>query len=459
MRQKKLCRSIPRLHFVVFPLSVRAKSVRWIESSGFIDGIIIVTGEVKFSRKRLMKNQNRDKPLATGSKKCQTVTASELKGKELRLLAHNLTERVKELDCHYGISRLVETDGITVEQILQGVVDLIPPSWQYPEVTCARIRLSNRQFRTDNFRITAWNQTDTITVDGKKFGSLEVYYLAEKPQSYEGPFLEEERALLHVIAERLGHVIEHRLAQETLQSLYEQEKRLRQKLQKEMQGKIDYTNNLVHELKTPLTSLVATSQLLAEETRGERLGKMARYVWEGANNLNNRISELHDVIKGEMGGLSLELAVLDMSKLLRSVIEETDALSRKSGVTINLKIDDHLPAVKADSVRVRQIVLNLLNNAMKYAAEGGDVIIRAAKKSGMVTVEIQDRGPGIADSELKHLFKPGYQSADFQKRSGGLGIGLSLCKFLVELHGGRIWVKSRPGQGTSFFFTLPISTV
>jgi signal transduction histidine kinase len=406
-----------------------------------------------------MKNQNRDELLEAGSKKRQAVTSSELKSGELRLLAHNLTERVKELNCHYGISRLVETDDIMVAQILQGVVDLIPPSWQYPEVTCARVKLKDSQFRTDNFRVTAWNQTDTITVNGEEFGSLEVYYLSEKPRSYEGPFLEEERALLHVIAERLGHLIEHRLAQESLQSMYEQEKQLRQKLQREMQGKIDYTNNLIHELKTPLTSLVATSQLLAEETRGERLGKMARYVWEGANNLNNRIGELHDVIKGEIGSLSLELAALDISELLRLLVEETDALARKSGVTINLKIDNELPAVKADSARVRQIVMNLLNNAMKYAADGGEVIIRAAKKSGMVTVEIQDKGPGITDSELRHLFKPGYQSSDFQKRSGGLGIGLSLCKVLVELHGGKIWVKSRLGQGVSFFFTLPVSAV
>ena len=374
---------------------------------------------------------------------------------ELRKLAHNLSERVKELNCLYGISRLIETENISVDEILKGVVELIPPSWQYPEVTCARIKLRERQYKTANFRETAWKQAESITVNGEQSGTLEVYYLEEKPESDEGPFLKEERDLIHVVAERLGHIIEHKLAETSLQSLYEQEKELRKRLQAEMQRRIDFTRDLIHELKTPLTSLVATSQLFYEETQGKALGKLARYVWEGANSLNNRIDELHDVVKGEIGKLELELKPVNLKQLLMSLVEETRALARQYGISIDLKVGESLPDVYADAGRVRQIVLNLLNNAFKYAGEGGKVTIRATEKATSVVVEVRDRGPGIAKHEQQKLFEPGYQTTYTGERPGGLGIGLALCKLLVELHSGKIWVKSELSKGSSFFFTLP----
>ena len=223
-----------------------------------------------------------------------------------------------------------------------------------------------------------------------------------------------------------------------------------------MQWRADFTRNLIHELKTPLTSLVATSQLLFEEEHGEKLGKLAQYVYESANSVNNRIDELHDMVKGEIGKLELDLKPLDLRQLLLSLVEETRALAQQHGVLINLKLAESLPEVYADAARVRQIVLNLLNNAFKYAAEGGLVTIRATAKSTSVTVEVKDKGPGIAEHEQKHLFEPGYQTAYTGEHPRGLGIGLALCKLLTELHGGKIWVRSQLGKGSSFFFTLPL---
>jgi len=403
-----------------------------------------------------MKNTARNKRPATINRKAISEITSGGSLSELYELTHNLGERVKELNCLYGISRFVEERNSSIDEILQGVVDLIPPSWQYPEVTCACIKLKNQQFRTANLRETIWKQSETIMVNGERFGNIEVYYLEEMPESDEGPFLKEERNLIHAVAERLGHIIEHRLAENGLQSSYEQEKKLRERLQAEMQGRVDFTRNLIHELKTPLTSLVATSQLLLEEERNKKLGKLAQYVWEGANSLNKRIDEHHDVVKGEIGKLELELKPLNLRQLLMSLVEETRALARQHGVSINLKLEESLPDVYADAVRVRQVVLNLLNNAFKYAAEGGRVAIKATAKSTSVTVEVQDRGPGIAEHEQEHLFDPGYQTVYHGERLGGLGIGLALCKLLVELHGGKIWVRSQAGKGASFFFTLPL---
>ena len=114
------------------------------------------------------------------------------------------------------ISKIVETPGITLEATIQGIVDIIPPSWQYPEITCSRVIIESKEYRTKNFKKTSWSQTSEIKVNGQANGSLEVYYLQEKPESHEGPFLKEERLLLDVISERLGNIVEHRQSEEAL---------------------------------------------------------------------------------------------------------------------------------------------------------------------------------------------------------------------------------------------------
>ncbi len=133
--------------------------------------------------------------------------------------AHALGERVKELDCLYSISHLVETPDISLAEIIQGCVELLPPAWQYPQITCARITLDNQENKTDNFRETEWKLVSEIKVGGKREGAVEVFYLEEQPEDYEGPFLKEERALIDVVAERLGKIIQRVGAQERIEHL------------------------------------------------------------------------------------------------------------------------------------------------------------------------------------------------------------------------------------------------
>jgi PAS domain S-box-containing protein len=137
---------------------------------------------------------------------------------ELRMeqRAAELTERVKELNCLYGISRLIERPGIALEEILRGTVELLPAAWQYPEIIGARIRLHGLEFLTENFRHTDWMLGCDILVRGKPAGSLEVCYLEGRPERAEGPSIGEERALLNAIAERLGRVVERMQAEQAL---------------------------------------------------------------------------------------------------------------------------------------------------------------------------------------------------------------------------------------------------
>ncbi len=371
-------------------------------------------------------------------------------------LSHDLTERVKELNCLYGISRLFEGGYSSMDEAMQAVVALIPPAWQYPDDTCARIKLNNAEYKTSNFEETEWKQSQDILVSARRYGTLEVYYLVEKPVSDEGPFLKEERNLIRVISERLGLIIERENAKNNLESLYVRERELREKLQSEIKMRADLTRKLIHELKTPLTALIATSQLLMDETKDKNAMRLAGYIYDGANNMNRRIEELHDVTRGEMGQLKLTLKRLDVERLLNSILEETRPLAQQSDMEIELQIKRPLPHVTADPDRIHQVVMNLVNNALKYARDGKKITIKVEEKSGVIVFEVKDYGPGIPQERKGSLFEPGYQVAYREVSTGGLGIGLSLCKMLVELHGGKIWARSAVGKGSSFFFTLPI---
>lgn len=178
---------------------------------------------------------------AGGRRKTTAQVATE---ELLRQREHDLGERVKELNCFYGISTLIETPGISLQEILQGTADLIPSSWQYPEITCARIILEGKTFRTAKFKETTWGQTCDFRVNGQRVGRVEVYYLEERPESDEGPFLKEERALITVIAERLGHITESRRAEEELRQLKD-----------ELEERVAQQSRSLMELSTPVLRL------------------------------------------------------------------------------------------------------------------------------------------------------------------------------------------------------------
>jgi PAS domain S-box-containing protein len=161
------------------------------------------------------------------------ITERKKVEKELKKSMDEVGERIKELNCLFEISRLVERRGLTLNGILQGIVELIPPAWQYPETTCARITVEDRTYSTTNFRETRWMLTQNIVVHAKAVGALVVCYLEKRPQSDEGPFLKEERNLVDAIAERIGRIIERNRAQA---ALVESEERFRQLVEHSLTG-------------------------------------------------------------------------------------------------------------------------------------------------------------------------------------------------------------------------------
>ena len=251
-------------------------------------------------------------------------------------------------------------------------------------------------------------------------------------------------------------ITERKQAEEKLQQLYEEEKDLRQQLEAEMKRRVEFTRALAHELKTPLTPMLISSQVLASELKKGPLLSLARNINKGALNLNSRIDELLDVAKGEIGLLHLQPQTLDIVPLLKEVAEYVTPLASKRRQSLVLELPDSLPLIKADKGRVRQVLMNLLNNAFKFTPDGGKITLRALNKHDSLVIEVEDNGPGIERKGQQHLFEPYHPMGVDEEHLSSLGLGLALCKMLVQLHGGQIWAKSQPGKGSTFGFSLPL---
>ena len=259
----------------------------------------------------------------------------------------------------------------------------------------------------------------------------------------------------------LGHamdITEQELGEEKLEEAYEKERRLRQELQIEVQRRVEFTRALVHELKTPLTPIMSSSDLLVSGLTEEPWLSVAQNIQRGAINLNKRIGELLDLARGEIGMLKLNPKRVDFLKLLQHVGSEMSVLASSNGQKLKVELPDSLPLPWADEDRLRQITQNLLVNATKFTPEGGTITLRAKEQNGSLVVEVQDTGYGISDEEQRRLFRPYHRQIGEREHLSGLGLGLALCKNLVQLHGGRIWVKSEEGKGATFSFSIPINS-
>jgi signal transduction histidine kinase len=259
-----------------------------------------------------------------------------------------------------------------------------------------------------------------------------------------------------LLARAMRYAMERKRGEERLEELYERERELRQELETEVGRRADFTRALVHELKTPLTAVLASSDLLITELKEEPWLSLARNINRGASNLNSRIDELLDLARGEIGMLHPTFQSVDPAHLLQDIVTDMAPLASSHGQSLVLDLPLSLPTIRADAGRLRQVVLNLLGNAINFTSEGGKITLRTREEATTLVVEVEDTGPGIAEKEQEHLFERYYRLQTDRERLSGLGLGLALSKMLVELHGGQIWVKSQKGKGSIFGFSVPL---
>jgi signal transduction histidine kinase len=225
------------------------------------------------------------------------------------------------------------------------------------------------------------------------------------------------------------------------------------------QHKSDFLANMSHELRTPLNAIVGFSQVLKQKLFGQVNEKQDEYlndILSSADHLLALINDILDLSKVEAGQVELETGLFSLREALERGVVMVRERAMKNGVQLELTLDPQVDLIEGDERRIRQVVFNLLSNAVKFTPQGGHVDVSATSDNGEVVVSVADTGPGIAVSDRERIFEEFQQARDTNgERPEGTGLGLALSRSLVELHGGRIWVESEPGKGSTFIFTLP----
>jgi signal transduction histidine kinase len=235
-------------------------------------------------------------------------------------------------------------------------------------------------------------------------------------------------------------------------------RRLYRELETASQHKSDFLANMSHELRTPLNAIIGFSQVLREGMVGDVNEKQAEYlddILSSGHHLLSLINDVLDLSKVEAGQVELELAPFSLQEALERGVAMVRERAMQDGVFVTLAANREADVVSGDERRIRQVIFNLLSNAVKFTPTGGAVDVRATRANGEVSVSVADTGPGIAAEDLRRVFEEFQQTEAGIERGEGTGLGLALSKRLVELHGGRIWVDSELGRGSTFVFTLP----
>ncbi len=235
--------------------------------------------------------------------------------------------------------------------------------------------------------------------------------------------------------------------------------RLYRQLEMASRHKSEFLANMSHELRTPLNAIIGFSEVLHERMFGELNDKQAEYIQDimaSGRHLLSLINDILDLSKIEAGRMELELATFHLPVTLENTLILVKERAARHGIALGLSIDPRLGDFAGDERKIKQIVLNLLSNAVKFTPEGGRISVTAAPADGAVEISVADTGIGIAPEDQEAIFEEFRQvGTDHAGRREGTGLGLTLTKKFVEMHGGRIWVTSEVGKGSTFTFTLP----
>ncbi len=235
-------------------------------------------------------------------------------------------------------------------------------------------------------------------------------------------------------------------------------RRVYRELESASRHKSEFLANMSHELRTPLNAIIGFSQVLRERMFGEINEKQREYledILSSGNHLLSLINDVLDLSKVEAGQIELEINRFSLREALERGLVMVRERATKDGVQLVLELDPAAEVVEGDERRIRQVIFNLLSNAVKFTPPGGRVELKSARHDGEVRVSVRDTGPGIAAEDQERIFEEFQQTEAGAGQREGTGLGLALSKRLVELHGGRIWVDSEPGEGSAFVFTLP----
>jgi signal transduction histidine kinase len=214
-----------------------------------------------------------------------------------------------------------------------------------------------------------------------------------------------------------------------------------------------------HELRTPLNAVIGFSEVLSERMFGDLTEKQAEYLKDihaSGQHLLSLINDILDLSKIEAGKMDLEPTDFELPTAIDNALMLIRERAARRNIALHMTLDERLGHVQADERKIRQVLLNLLSNAIKFTPEGGRIEVRAKPVNGFIEVSVSDTGVGIAPEDQKVVFDEFRQVGTAEKKVEGTGLGLALSRKFIELHGGKIWVESQVGEGSTFTFTIPV---
>ncbi len=357
-----------------------------------------------------------------------------------------LRERIKELTCLYGISKLVGPADTPLEQVLTDTVELIPPAWLYPEITSARVVFDDEQFLSCKHQPGCHHMRSDIIIDGTPRGFVEVSYSAQTIELDEGPFLKEERHLIDAIAKELALIVDQYGAEQRRKELQEQ---LRHADRLATIGEL--SAGVAHELNEPLGAVLGFAEL------AQQCEQLPETVSRDLNKIVSAALHARGIVKKLMlFARQSEPATnwLDLNRLVEDGLFFLESRCRQSDIELVRELDGELSEITADPGQIYQVLINLAVNAIQAMPTGGRLTIRTARRGAHGAVlTVADTGCGMSAELRDKIFMPFFTTKDVGE---GTGLGLSVVEGIVKSHGGTIQLESEEGTGSSFTVFLPV---
>jgi len=319
-----------------------------------------------------------------------------------------------------------------------------------------RIERPIKQLTRNADRIAQGSLDQAIPVESKdEIGQLALSF-NRMAESLKGNIGEKERILEEL--KGLNQTLEDRVRRRTLEL-----QTVNSELQEATRHKSEFLAGVSHELRTPLNAIIGFSEVLLDPslkvTEAERT-QFLKDIFNSGRHLLNLINEILDLSKIEAGRMELEVEPASLTETLDAVQETMQPLAIKKHIDLQFNRNGGIPPFPMDAMRVKQILLNLVANAIKFTPEGGLVRVSARTTDGLVELEVKDTGIGIPKEDHLRIFEEFHrrETKNRTKESEGTGLGLALARRFVQMHGGNIWVDSEPGKGSRFYFTLPMGS-